>query len=73
MWEKAGLVRTADGLREGLQEVYALEEEIRGTALCRLLPVVRTMLEGALVDRRSRGCHYRLDAEEEVVFADLPG
>ncbi len=73
MWEKAGLVRTADGLREGLQEVDALEEEFGGTDLCRGLPVVRTIFEGALADRRSRGCHYRLDVEEEIALADLPG
>jgi aspartate oxidase len=71
MWEKAGLVRTADGLREGLREVGDLEEEFGGTALGRALIVARTVLEGALADRQSRGCHYRLDAEQEVALADL--
>jgi L-aspartate oxidase len=73
MWEKAGLVRTADSLREGLREVGDLEEEFGGTALGRALIVARTVLEGALADRQSRGCHYRLDAEEGVALADLPG
>ncbi len=74
MWEKAGLVRTAEGLIEGLAEIGVLEEDFRGTDLGRLLPVARVVLEGALADRRSRGCHYRLDVqEEEVALADLPG
>jgi L-aspartate oxidase len=73
MWEKAGLVRTAQGLGEGLLEVRALEEEFGGTALSQALTVARTVLEGALSDRRSRGCHYRLDVEEEGTLADLPG
>ena len=73
MWEKAGLVRTAGGLREGLRELDLLEEEFGGTALNEALAVARTVLEGALADKRSRGCHYRLDAEEGVVLADLPG
>ena len=71
MWEKAGLVRTADALREGLWEIGALEEEFGGTTLGRALIVARTVLEGALADGRSRGCHYRLDAEQEVALADL--
>ena len=73
MWEKAGLVRTADGLAEGLAEIGVLEEEFGGTALGRALPVARTVLEGALADHRSRGCHYRLDTEERVALANLPG
>ncbi len=72
MWEKAGLVRTASGLREGLTEIGILEEKFGGTALGGGITVGRSILEGALVDRRSRGCHYRLDGEEEVAFADLP-
>jgi L-aspartate oxidase len=73
MWERAGLVRTADGLMEGLAQIGALEDELGSTALGRMLLVARTVFEGALDDRRSRGCHYRLDAKEEVACADLPG
>jgi L-aspartate oxidase len=72
MWEKAGLVRDAGGLKEGLLEAGALEKEFGETDLGPALLVARTVLEGALADRRSRGCHYRLDVEEEVAFADLP-
>jgi L-aspartate oxidase len=73
MWEKAGLVRTAGGLREGLQRIGALEEEYGGTDLSLVLPVAQEIMRGALADRGSRGCHYRLDAQEEVALADLPG
>ncbi len=73
MWEKAGLVRTANGLGEGLRQLNVLEQEFGGTTLDGALSVSRTVIEGALADRRSRGCHYRLDAEEGVVLADLPG
>ena len=73
MWNGAGLVRSAGGLREGLVEVGGLEKEYRGTTLTRALTVAWTLLEGALYDGRSRGCHYRLDAQEEVALADLPG
>ena len=73
MWEKAGLVRTAGGLGEGLWELDVLEQEFGGTTLNGALTVARTVLEGALADKRSRGCHYRLDAQEGVVLADLPG
>jgi L-aspartate oxidase len=73
MWERAGLARSAGGLREGLREVGALEKEFRETALDPALLVARTVLEGALADRRSQGCHYRVDVEEEVTVAHLPG
>lgn len=73
VWNAAGLIRTADGLREGLAEIGSLEKEHRDAALDGALVVARKLLEGALSDGRSRGCHYQLDAQEEVALADLPG
>ena len=73
MWERAGLVRDACGLREGLAEVKGLEEKHGGTSLGGPLAVARTVLEGALAERESRGCHYRSDSGEEAYLADLPG
>jgi aspartate oxidase len=73
MWEKAGLVRTTGGLREGLGEIGTLEEEYGGTDLGLVLPVAQEIMREALTDCGSRGCHYRLDAEEEVTLAHLPG
>ncbi|QIN80498.1 L-aspartate oxidase [Rubrobacter marinus] len=62
MWEHAGLVRDACGLRRGLAEVGELEGEYGGTSLAGPLAVARAVLEGALAERESRGCHYRSDA-----------
>jgi len=72
MWEKAGLVRTTGGLREGLGEIGTLEEEYGGTDLGLVLPVAQEIMREALADCGSQGCHYRLDAEEEVTLAHLP-
>lgn len=72
MWDHAGLVRDAAGLRSGLSEVSGLEDKYGGTSLAGPLAVARTVLEGALEDRESRGCHYRSDATE-AYLADLPG
>ena len=76
MWEHAGLVRNADGLRRGLSGVRGLEEEHGGTALAGPLAVARMVLEGALAERESRGCHHRSDARavsELPAQARLPG
>ena len=72
MWEHAGLVRNAAGLEDGLSEITGLEDDHGGTSLAGPLAVARTVLEGALEDRESRGCHYRSDATE-AYLADLPG
>jgi aspartate oxidase len=73
VWNAAGLVRTAESLGEGLAEIEGLEKEYHGTTLNGPLTVARRLLEGGLSDARSLGCHYRLDAQEEVAIADLPG
>jgi aspartate oxidase len=63
MWQRAGLVRTGESLREGLAELSALERSFGSTRLRGPLLVARTVLRGALLDGKSRGCHYRRDAE----------
>nr|MBA2441590.1 L-aspartate oxidase [Rubrobacter sp.] len=63
MWQRAGLVRTGESLREGLAELSALERSFGDTRLRGPLLVARTVLRGALLDGKSRGCHYRRDAE----------
>lgn len=77
MWKSAGLVRTEPALERGLGELSVLAEEYGGTELAAPLAVASAIVEGALADRRSLGCHYRADAraegEEEVRVADLPG
>jgi len=66
MWEQAGIVRTGEGLVRGLEKLAALERQHGGSDLSGPLLVARTLLENALVDTRSRGSHYRLDARLEV-------
>ena len=76
MWEHAGLVREAGGLRIGLAKVEELEEQHGDTSLSGPLAVARTVLEGALSQRESRGCHYRSDAHtgtQALVKTRLPG
>ena len=76
MWEHAGLVRDAGGLREGLAKAKGLAKEHGGTSLAGPLAVARTVLEGALAERESRGCHYRSDTqtrEATPTKARLPG
>lgn len=69
MWERAGLVRSEEGLRGGLEEMNALQRKIEGDGhlgalrLRRALLVARGVLEHALSHSRSRGCHYRADLE----------
>ncbi len=76
MWEHAGLVRDAGGLRIGLAKVEGLAEEHGGTSLVGPLAVARTVLEGALAEHESRGCHHRSDTqagEENPTEARMPG
>lgn len=61
LWERAGIARSAEGLRLGLEELSELETEHGEGELRGPLLVARTLLEGALADARSRGCHHRID------------
>ena len=69
MWERAGLVRSGEGLTFGLEELAVLERRHGGSELGGPLLVARKVMEGALSDTRSRGCHYRLDEEAGRVGA----
>lgn len=62
MWEYAGIVRSEEGLRGGLAEISALEHEYGTSDIGDPLLVARRIMEDALTDTRSRGCHYREDA-----------
>ncbi|WP_456366080.1 L-aspartate oxidase [Thermococcus sp.] len=55
LWEHAGIVRTAEGLREGLRKLREIEADER------LKLLARGVLECALAREESRGAHYRED------------
>jgi L-aspartate oxidase len=63
MWEKAGLVRTDEGLREALAGIEALAGSIppgAGTAR-NLATVARLVATAARARPESRGAHFRAD------------
>ena len=63
MWERAGLVRTGEGLRDALDEIGALERELpEGASEARnLTTVARLVARAALARPESRGGHFRAD------------
>ncbi len=63
MWEKVGLVRTGEGLREALTGIAALDESIpAGAGESRnLATVARLVTTAALARPESRGAHFRAD------------
>ena len=63
MWEKAGLVRTGEGLRDALDEIDALDRELPGGAseARNLATVARLVARAALARPESRGGHFRAD------------
>ncbi|HYN01618.1 MAG TPA: L-aspartate oxidase [Vicinamibacteria bacterium] len=63
MWEKAGLVRTGDGLREALAAIETLEDTLpAGAAEARnRATVARLVATAALARTESRGAHFRAD------------
>jgi L-aspartate oxidase len=63
MWEKAGLVRTGEGLRQALKGIEALAAAVPpGAAEVRsLVTVARLVATAALARPESRGAHFRAD------------
>jgi L-aspartate oxidase len=63
MWEKAGLVRSGDGLREALAAIATLEATLpAGAAEARnRATVARLVATAALARTESRGAHFRAD------------
>ncbi|WP_297420979.1 L-aspartate oxidase [Thermococcus sp.] len=55
LWEHAGIVRSAEGLRSGLKKLKGIEADGR------LKLLARGILECALAREESRGSHYRGD------------
>ncbi|ASJ06406.1 L-aspartate oxidase [Thermococcus pacificus] len=55
LWEHVGIVRTAEGLKAGLEKLEGIEADER------LKLLARGVLECALAREESRGAHYRED------------
>jgi L-aspartate oxidase len=78
-WRGGGIVRSAPGIREGLQALKTLEEDWRAEPLpsvaqleaANLLLVSRLILQSAVQRLESRGAHYRSDypKRNDEVFA----
>jgi succinate dehydrogenase / fumarate reductase, flavoprotein subunit len=80
LWEHAGIIRTADGLREGLEKLADLAHRARragadGTRsesflwmlnLRFMLRTAETILHCALLRDESRGAHFRADAPDSA-------
>jgi L-aspartate oxidase len=66
MWEKAGLVRTGQGLREALDRINEIARRTPAGAgdLRSLVTVGRLIARAALARPESRGAHFRLDFPE---------
>jgi succinate dehydrogenase / fumarate reductase, flavoprotein subunit len=76
LWEHAGIVRSREGLRRGLDALAALRERAaraRADSIAGLewavdldfmLPTAETILRGALMREESRGAHHREDFPE---------
>jgi L-aspartate oxidase len=63
MWEKVGLVRTGQGLREALRAIERMAHDTSEAPgeLRSLLTAGRLVARAALLRQESRGAHYRLD------------
>ncbi len=81
MWEDAGVVRSAEGIRDGLARLDEVEEAVKGLEvrpdmagyddvahafdLAAMIDTSRATLLGALAREESRGCHQRRDFPEQ--------
>jgi L-aspartate oxidase len=63
MWEHAGISRTANGLRECLLRLDAIEDRLPegATEERNMVQTARLIAEAALMRKESRGGHYRSD------------
>jgi succinate dehydrogenase / fumarate reductase flavoprotein subunit len=81
VWDHAGIVRTGDGLREGIVKLRDLKERAGELAISAaspsrqfehvlnlraMLTAAEAVMRGALAREESRGAHYREDFPEEV-------
>lgn len=61
MWEKVGIIRRRENLREALGQIKKWEKEkIKDMELRNMLLVSRLIVEAALKRKKSLGCHFVL-------------
>lgn len=73
LWSRCGIVRDASGLETGLLELSRLGESVAGTNAKSALRVARAVIQSALEDSTSLGCHRRSDTSRgETRLAGLP-
>jgi len=68
MWEKVGIIRKGNGLKEAVSEITKMDKRIRHVSddkdeleLKNMLTVSLLIAKAALERRESRGAHYRID------------
>jgi len=64
MWEKVGIIRTADGLKEAIGELDRLRQRAPNRSTLNFITVACLIAEAALARQESRGAHYRADFPE---------
>ncbi len=64
MWENCGVIRTEEGLKEGLEKLKILEEKYRNISCGYIKDAInlgKLIIQSALDRKESRGSHFRLD------------
>jgi L-aspartate oxidase len=61
MWDKVGIVRSEDGLKEALEALSEIAARPLNTRSWNFVTLARLVAEAALARRESRGAHYRSD------------
>lgn len=63
MWNKVGIVRDSQGLKEAIRDLNAIADRRLNTRSWNFVTLARLVAEAALARRESRGAHYRSDYE----------
>lgn len=61
MWDKVGIVRSEEGLKEALEALSEIAARPLNTRSWNFVTLARLVAEAALARRESRGAHYRSD------------
>lgn len=73
MWKHLGIVRSEEGLSEGVRTLTELERRVRGSGvLTRRVLLARAMFQAALERNESRGAHFRADHPQREPALDGP-